>query len=165
MKTKANNLAFIVEDNEMYSTMLNHAVSGSSNRVSQFISFKSGEECISNLYMNPFMIIMDYGLSGMDGLKTFLIIKKYNPDIPVVFLTGTTDEKIAREFFNDGVHAFLIKQKNSVQEIINIINTVSDNLIRDSIHDKRSNRAGISIVLAVSFFLIGIAVAFYFINR
>ena len=98
MKTETHNLAFIVEDNEMFSTMLDYTLSNDSNSMCRFVSYKSGEECIHNLYMNPIMVILDYGLPGMDGLKTLKVIKKYNPDISVVILTSKNDANIARDF-------------------------------------------------------------------
>ena len=65
---------FIVDDNEMYSTMLSYTLS--KDNIYKFVSFKSGEECIKNLYLNPEIIILDYGLLGMDGYDTLLKIKK-----------------------------------------------------------------------------------------
>ena len=124
MKTTTHNLAFIVEDNEMFSTMLDYTLSNDSNSICRFVGYKSGEECIHNLYMNPIMVILDYGLPGMDGLKTLKVIKKYNPDISVVILTSKNDADVARDFFNAGAEHYLVKQKSTVPQIIKIINEI-----------------------------------------
>ena len=122
MKTASHNVAFIVEDNEMYSTMVGHVLTIDCD--CRFISFKTGEECIQNLYMNPFLIILDYGLPGINGLETIKEIKKYNQDIPIVILTGKNDMNIARDFFNEGAYDYVVKEKTAVHRIIKIVNNI-----------------------------------------
>lgn len=163
MEAGRNNLAFIVEDNEMFSTILNHTLSNGS--VCDFISFKSGEECISNLYMNPKMIVMDYGLPGMSGLKTLKVIKKYNPDIPVVVITSTNDEKNKKDFLNEGVFAYLVKQKSTIQQIINIINKVLDKGNRNNIKiagSDSSSRVFAGMMVAIFLIALSTMVTLYF---
>ena len=157
MKPTTHNLAFIVEDNEMFSTMLSHMLSN--DNVCRFIGFKSGEECVSNLYMNPLVVVLDYGLPGMDGLKTFQEIKKYNPDLPIVVLTSTNDQNVARNFFNEGAHAFLVKQKSTAPEIIKIIK----NLLDDSIGKRMpyNSSAGVGSILMFVLLLITLSITVF----
>ena len=122
MTNEKHNLVFIVEDNDIYSLMLDYTLSNDS--ICRIMSFKTGEECISNLHLNPMMIILDYSLPGIDGMETFLEIKKYNLEIPVVILTANHDMKIARKFLNAGVYDFLEKEENAVAQIEHLINTV-----------------------------------------
>ena len=143
MKTQICNLAFIVEDNEMFSTMLDYALSNDSNNLCRFISFKTGEECINNLYMNPIMVILDYGLPGMDGLKTLKVIKKYNPGISVVILTSKNDANVARDFFNASAEHYIVKQKSTIPYIIKIINNILNDGIRKRSFEKGSTRTNI----------------------
>nr|MBA3705929.1 response regulator [Bacteroidota bacterium] len=66
-------LIFIVEDNDMYSLMLDYMLSKES--AYRFMSFRTGEECIANLSLHPNLIILDYGLPGINGLETFKEIR------------------------------------------------------------------------------------------
>src|SRR3989344_7773353 len=120
MKTEKNKLVFIVEDNEMYSLMLDYALSNDS--VVKYMDFKTGEECLENLNLNPMLIILDYWLPGINGLETCKKIKKYNPKIPVVILTHDHSRETAVRLLNEGVKNYFNKEKESVPKIKEIIN-------------------------------------------
>src|SRR4051812_38511831 len=98
---------FIVEDNEIYSMMLDYILSKDS--IYEFVNFKSGEECLANLHLNPDIIILDYGLPGMNGYETLLEIKKYNPNIHVVFLSNNEDKKLAKKLLRSGADYYVLK--------------------------------------------------------
>src|SRR6266496_651041 len=86
---------FIVDDNEIYAMMLDYFLSRDS--VYHFVSFNSGEECIKNLYLDPDVIILDYGLPGMNGYFTLLEIKKRSPHVHVLILTANKDKRTGDE--------------------------------------------------------------------
>jgi DNA-binding NtrC family response regulator len=119
--TEKHHLVFIVEDNEMYSLLLDYTLSHES--VCRCMSFKSGEECIANLHLNPMIVILDYNLPGMNGIETLRQIRKLNKEVPVVLLTGNEDVDAAREFLNEGVYYYLIKGENTVAELEYVIDT------------------------------------------
>lgn len=120
MATKENKLVFIVEDNEMYSIMLDYTLSNDS--IVKFMCFKTGEDCLENLNLNPMMIILDYWLPGMNGLETFKKIRLKNPKIPVIILTQDHDLEIATKLLNAGVNDYFNKGDGSILEIKNLIN-------------------------------------------
>jgi two-component system response regulator AtoC len=124
MKAIEHNLIFIVEDNEMYSFFLDFTLSNKST--CRFIRFKTGEECIENLYLNPIMVILDYGLPGINGEETFKKIREYNPEIPVVIHTGNKDVHLALKLLNDGVSNYILKEGNAISEIEKIVNIISE---------------------------------------
>ena len=131
MEHVQHKLIFIVEDNDMYSLMLDYMLSKESS--CRFVSFTKGEECILNLSMNPDLIILDYGLSGINGLETYKEIKKYNPNIPVVVLTDNHDIHVTQQFVHlGGVYEYLLKGKNSVGQISKIIDTLLVNNTKDT---------------------------------
>lgn len=116
---------FIVEDNEIYSTMLDYILSKDS--IYHFVSFRSGEECLKNLYLNPDIIILDYGLPGMNGLDTLLEIKKYNPNIHVVILTSNKDVNVAVKLLKAGADDHILKQGHGEIQIIEKIEAILNN--------------------------------------
>jgi DNA-binding NarL/FixJ family response regulator len=117
---------FIVEDNQIYSMMLDYILSKDS--IYEFVSFKSGEECIENLYMNPDIIILDYGLPGMNGYETLLEVKKRNPKIHVVILSHYDDKELKKKLLNAGADDFILKQGHGEKQVIERIEQI---LIQD----------------------------------
>src|ERR1700756_1693269 len=107
---------FIVEDNEIYSMMLDYILSKDS--IYEFVHFVSGEECLANLHLNPDIIILDYGLPGMNVYETLLEIKKYNSNIHVVFLSNNEDEKLKRKLLKAGADYYVLKQGHGEKEIV-----------------------------------------------
>jgi DNA-binding NarL/FixJ family response regulator len=122
---------FIVEDNEIYSMMLDYILSKDS--IYQFVSFKSGEECIENLYLNPDVIILDYGLPGMNGYETLLEVKKKNPNIHVVILSNNEDKTLRAKMLEAGADDFVLKQGHGENQIID---KIEDILSRDEMQKK-----------------------------
>ncbi|MBC7865299.1 MAG: response regulator [Bacteroidia bacterium] len=113
---------FIVDDNEIYAMMLDYILSKDS--IYNFVSFKSGEECLANLYLNPDVIILDYGLPGINGYETLLEIKKRNPGIHVVILTANKDKKQGEELLKAGADYIVLKQGHGETQIVEKIEAV-----------------------------------------
>lgn len=106
----------------MYSMMLDYILSKDS--IYKFVSFQSGEECIQNLYLNPDVIILDYGLPGMNGYETLLEVKKFNPNIHVIILSSNTDEKVASKMIAAGADDYFLKQGHGETQIIDRIEAI-----------------------------------------
>ena len=128
MATTKSKLVFIVEDNEMYSTMLDYTLSNDS--IVKFMCFKTGEECLENMHLKPMMIILDFWLPGINGLETFKKIRSNNPTISVVILTQDHDIEIARKLLNAGVNKYFNKGERSVFEIKQLINNELSKVIK-----------------------------------
>ncbi|MGZ4034907.1 MAG: response regulator [Bacteroidia bacterium] len=158
METIKKRLVFIVEDNELYSLMLQYSLSN--DTVIQCICFKTGEECIQNLDMDPMLVILDFWLPGMNGKETFEQIQQKKPDIPVVMLTRNQDKKLKKEFIKKGVYDYLYKEDDSILQIKKIINSVHDEIIKE----EQNQSTSIKIIFCILFF-IAIIIAFTYMNR
>lgn len=119
-------VVFIVDDNELYAMMLDYMLSKDSKY--QFMSFKSGEECIESLYLKPEVIILDYGLPGMNGYDTLLEIKRLHPQMHVIMLSNSTDTDLAAKLLRAGADDYLLKESLGEKLIIEKIETI---LLRD----------------------------------
>jgi DNA-binding response OmpR family regulator len=113
---------FIVEDNELYAMMIDYILSKES--IYRFVNFKSGEDCLNNLYLNPDIIILDYGLPGMNGYQTLVEIKKRNPKSHVIILTNNTDRNLRMKLLDAGADDFVLKQGHGETQIISKIDNI-----------------------------------------
>lgn len=141
-------IVFIVEDNEMYSLMLDYTLSCDS-RV-KFLSFKTGEECVENLKLNPMMVILDYWLPGMNGMQTFKKIKEYDRDIPVIILTKDKNIELAAELLIEGVSDYFNKDEESIKEIKEIIDVELNIIIEEEEKQIRKIKTIVGIMFLIA---------------
>jgi DNA-binding NarL/FixJ family response regulator len=113
---------FIVEDNEMYSVMLDYILSEDHNY--RFVRFSSGEDCIRNLHLNPDIIILDHGLPGMNGYETLLNIKTIKPDAHVITLTDNADHILGVKLKAAGADDHILKQGHGEKQVIERIEKI-----------------------------------------
>ena len=93
------------------------------------VCFKSGEECLENLNLNPIVIVLDHILAGagennLNGLETLKKIRKVNEDVPVIILTGQGDDTLLTEFMENGANRYLTKDDFFIDSLIETIQQV-----------------------------------------
>ncbi len=77
----------------------------------------SGRESIEKTKeLNPDVVFMDYMLPDISGAEATKEIKKYNPAIKVVAVTGAVNlEKVQKEMLNAGSDAFFAKPLRPIE--------------------------------------------------
>ncbi len=115
---------FIVDDNDLHVMYLDYYL-GRDNEI-EVVPFESGETCLENLARNPDVIILDYYLSGINGLKTLQAIKQLKPEIPVAVVTGQIDAEIAAALLENGAFKYVQKNHESMQELVTSIDQLLD---------------------------------------
>ena len=55
------------------------------------------------------LVLLDFGLPDSQGLDTFTKLHAHEPDVPVVALTGLSDESLAVKAVSEGVQDYLVK--------------------------------------------------------
>jgi len=77
--------------------------------------FTSGQEALTFLAANPIdLVLLDYEMPKMTGYEVLLSIRtnRSTKDIPVVFLTGETNERMKQEMISRGANDYLCKPIN-----------------------------------------------------
>jgi DNA-binding NtrC family response regulator len=114
MKKSNQTKIFIVEDEPFFANLINYDLEA--NYYDGIKVFFNGEEAIDNLSLNPRVVILDHQLPGMSGIEVLQKIKSYDPNIHVIFLSGTGPE-VAISAFKMGAHDFIIKNENAFDEV------------------------------------------------
>jgi DNA-binding NtrC family response regulator len=122
MKPDKKILIFMVEDNEVYALMLDQIIKEQYSY--RLVSYTTGEECLTNLYLKPDIIILDFALPGMSGLETLKEIKKRSPKTPVIVLSGQKDMKNTIEMFHEGAYDYIMKSPESPQLVMDCIERI-----------------------------------------
>ncbi len=112
MKT---HIIYIVDDSKIIAEILNKMIT-SLQQVTA-VTFVDGESMLKQMEeKSPDMIFMDYYLSkemdsGMNGEEIFQKIKEIDNTIPVILLTGMSDEKKLADLKNVGFSDVLHKDE------------------------------------------------------
>lgn len=119
----SNKSIFVVDDDNMYATMLaDHLEAhGFSAKI-----FSTGEECLSSLDAPPDLIILDYYLDSevpgaKNGLEILKEIKKTDEDIKVIMLSSQEHYGVALQTIAKGAIYYVIKDLQSFKEIDNLL--------------------------------------------
>lgn len=119
MNNLLNKQIFIVDDDPFWSSILHQILTelGYAN----ILLYENGNDCMSNLHLNPDIIFLDYQMEGFDGLEVLKQIKSVNENIEVIFNTSIEDLNVAMNAITLGSFEYLLKgnaTKKDVQKII-----------------------------------------------
>jgi DNA-binding NarL/FixJ family response regulator len=119
---------FIVDDDPMMQEMLrDHISKNASFKVS---AFSTGEECLKHVNENPDVIILDYylnskNLDAANGIEVLKAIKKYHPEIHVIFLSGQGRYGVAMQTIQRGAEHYVIKDDDAFAKIDKILSDIA----------------------------------------
>ena len=122
MRPANHKLVFIVEDNEMYSMMLDYKLKKLINYESK--KYINGEDCVKELHLNPDLILLDYLLPNKNGLDILHEIKKVHKNIPVVILSSQQDVNVAIALFKEGIYDYLTKDEDTFLKLEKIMRKI-----------------------------------------
>ncbi|MCX5678949.1 MAG: response regulator [Candidatus Omnitrophica bacterium] len=116
---KANIL--VVDDDRGFWEVVAEGLEARDYRV---VAAMSGEECIEKIKSDTFhVILLDLQMPGMNGIQTLEEIRKMNPEIEVLMVTGHGDITTATEALKKGASDF-IEKPVSVERLIGIIEKI-----------------------------------------
>ncbi|MCS7223511.1 MAG: response regulator [Armatimonadetes bacterium] len=85
---------------------------------------QSAEEALQQVSQQPFdLVFLDLFLPGMDGAEAFGQIRKLDPDVPVVLITGYPDSDLVAKALRFGA-VFLLFKPLAAEEIARLVRSV-----------------------------------------
>ena len=117
-------LIFFVDDDKMMLNLMEYTFK--CREGFEVKSYFSGEDCITNLKLNPELIVLDYYLgsdseNSMTGLDILKKINENNNKIPVVILSREKDKETIAQFIKEGAMKYVIKDDYFIDTLIDTI--------------------------------------------
>ncbi len=92
-------------------------------------TYYNGKDFLDDLSNNPDIVTLDLGLPDFSGDDILKRIKKYNPEIEVIIISGQDDISTAVKLLRQGAYDYITKDENIKERLLhsihNIINTKS----------------------------------------
>ncbi|MBI5686542.1 MAG: response regulator [Verrucomicrobia bacterium] len=109
MSTKAYNI-LLVEDNAVDARVITEALNKAGEGAFAIQRAERLSEALEKLRTQAIdLVLLDFMLPDSEGMATFTAVRKEAPNVPVVALTGVSDESIAIEAVRQGAQDFLVK--------------------------------------------------------
>lgn len=86
--------------------------------------FENGEDCVNALVLQPDVIFLDHNMENMKGTEVLKKIKRFNPDIFVVFVSAQEDIETAVSALKYGAFDYIVKGDDEVHNIIKVLNKI-----------------------------------------
>jgi DNA-binding NtrC family response regulator len=113
---------FVVEDDKFYNKLIEHHLR--LNPDFEVETFFTGKGFLDKLGDNPDVVTLDYGLPDMDGNEILERIKRYDPSIHVVIISGQEDIPTAVKLLRMGAYDYITKDENIRDRLLNLINNI-----------------------------------------
>ncbi len=113
---------FLVDDDDFCLTLYEQQLY--SLGYPQVRTFKNGYDCLNNLCESPDIILLDYGMENFDGFEVLKKIKKINPDIYVVIISGQEDFSLITKTLQLGAFDFILKGDKDIVDIQSVFEKI-----------------------------------------
>lgn len=117
---------FIIEDDPFFGEVLKYHLK--LNPDFDVYLFTSGKECLSNLYLKPDILCIDFGLPDFTGDVLLSKIQEINNTIPVIIISGQDDIAVAVNFLKSGATDYIVKGAHAKEMLWNSIIKIAGNL-------------------------------------
>jgi two-component system OmpR family response regulator len=96
---------------------------------SAITTFNSGEAALSEIYIEPDVIVLDYHLDSvnaeaMNGLQVLKKLKDQFPNVPVIFLSSQEKTEVAANTMKYGAYDYIVKNENAFHRLEILLNNI-----------------------------------------
>lgn len=113
---------FVVDDDEFCLSLYEQQIY--SLGYTNVSTFKNGYDCIENLSHKPDIILLDHSMENFNGYEVLKKIKKINPDIYVVILSGQEDFSVMTDTLHLGAFEFIVKSNKDITNIQSVLEKI-----------------------------------------
>ncbi len=128
----------VVEDELMFGKTLQRSLE-TENPNAEVRVFTTGKDFLDNLHENPHIVTLDYNLPDITGLELLQEIKKYNPEISVVLISGQEDVEVVVKAYEMGADRYIVKNEKALVEVVKSVKEFSEKVgLRNEVERLRS---------------------------
>ncbi len=113
---------FLVDDDVFFANLYDQHIKNLN--YTDVTYYSNGNDCLSNLSKNPDIIFLDHNMDDMTGFEVLKKIKRYNPNIYVIMISGQESIKTAVDALKYGAFDYIIKDKDVCEKIEIVINKI-----------------------------------------
>lgn len=116
---------YIVEDELVYARILEYHLS--QNPDYEVHVYTTARDLLLNLYKRPSAISLDFNLPDMSGFEVLKKIREFDPELPVVIVSGQQDVSTAVELLKKGVYDYVLKDADTKDRIWSAMRNIREN--------------------------------------
>ena len=103
--------------------------------------FDNGNDCLASLdTMKPDIIFLDYNMDDLNGMDVLKQIKKFDPTVTVLFISGQEDIEVAVNTIKHGALDYIVKSSLSPEKMKSIMERIESVMPKETADapDKKS---------------------------
>ncbi len=139
-----NQFKFFIVDDDIFCANVYQQYLKNMN-YSDITYYSNGNDCLINLNQSPDIIFLDHNMEDITGFEVLKKIKRYNPNIYVVMISGQENIKTAVDALKYGAFDYVIKDNNVCDKMTQVI----DKIIKVKEQLRKSNPTFIQKILGV----------------
>ncbi len=112
----------VIEDDRVFNKLIEHTLK--LNPDYEVRSFFNGKDFIKNLGDNPDVVTLDLGLPDFTGNEILKRIKRFNPEIDVIVISGQDDISTAVQLLKEGAYDYITKDENIKERLLHSIQNI-----------------------------------------
>jgi DNA-binding NtrC family response regulator len=112
----------VIEDDKVFNKLIEHTLKLVPE--SEVVPFFNGNDFLRNLTDDPDIVTLDLGLPDFTGETLLRKIKKFNPDIEVIIISGQDNISLAVQLLKEGAYDYITKDENIKERLLHSINNI-----------------------------------------
>jgi DNA-binding NtrC family response regulator len=113
---------FLVDDDPFCRQLMEHAIRGLGFQ--DIHSFENGAECLDALIDEPDIIFLDQMMGSVSGTDALKAVKRFNPDIYVVLVSGQQQVQVAVDSLKYGAFDYVVKDEQLVDRLATVLTKI-----------------------------------------
>ena len=112
----------IIEDDRVFNRMIEYTLT--LNPDYEVSTYFNGSDFLNDLPNDPDIVTLDLGLPDHSGHDILKRIKKFNPEIEVIVISGQDDVSTAVNLLKEGAYDYITKDENIKERLLHSINNI-----------------------------------------